>query len=155
MMIRLGVLCFVVLLVSCDPNRVYEKNYSFKDDTWHVYDTKKFNFEIKDSTQLYNLFVNIRNTTSYRYSNLYIFMNTTFPDNQMARDTIEIIVADPQGRWLGRGWGNYRVLKAPLGLNLQFGLTGKYTFEFEHAMRTQKLKHISDIGMRIEKTSNE
>lgn len=143
----------LILVVSCDRNRVFEKNYSLDNNEWHVIDTKPFKFEIADTSALYNIYLNVRNTTDYRFSNLYLFMTTVFPNDELAKDTLEIVLADNRGQWLGKGRGKYRFFRAPLAYDVRFGLTGNYVFELEQAMRKESLKNISDIGLRIEKTS--
>ena len=68
------VLMFVtVLLAACDSNKIYEENHTVDSDGWHNDDIKSFEFEIEDTISPLSLFVNVRTTTDYKYSNLYVF----------------------------------------------------------------------------------
>ena len=67
------------------------------------------------------------------------------------RDTVEIILADEHGKWQGKGAASVFTLYYPYQTNIRFPLRGIYTFDIEQAMWIKDLKHISDIGLRIEK----
>ena len=71
----------------------------------------------------------------------------------VTRDTIEFILADQTGRWLGKGWGNLKENDILLKSNLTFPLSGDYSFLVQHAMRKDTLHGISNIGLRIEKSN--
>jgi gliding motility-associated lipoprotein GldH len=80
-----------------------------------------------------------------------LFINTHFPDQRMARDTVELFLADPKGKWLGEGSGDIYFSQILFRRGVQLPVPGIYRFEFEQAMRTKVLKEIIDIGLRIEK----
>jgi len=70
------------------------------------------------------------------------------------RDTVDIILADENGNWLGRGAASVFTMKYPYRTFVRFPVRGIYTFDIEQAMRVQDLKYISDIGLRIEEAVN-
>jgi gliding motility-associated lipoprotein GldH len=109
-----------------------------------------YDVAVEDSLSLNKLFINIRNNTDYPYSNLYLFVTTEFPNGHITRDTIECILADKDGRWLGSGSGRIKDNKIMLQQGLRFPLTGTYTIHLEQAMRNESLKGIEDIGFSIE-----
>jgi len=97
------------------------------------------------------VYLNVRNGPEYPYSNIFIFMNTVFPDGQIARDTIELTLADYDGRWLGSGMGSVKFSRFLFQKNVQFKQAGTYRFILEQAMRVRELSGIHDVGLRIEK----
>jgi gliding motility-associated lipoprotein GldH len=141
----------LVMLFSCNDDRFYEQNISIKDGQWHADDIKTFEVEINDTSALYDFFINVRNTGAYPDANLFLFINTHFPDQRMARDTVELFLADPKGKWLGEGSGDIYFSQILFRRGVQLPVSGVYRFEFEQAMRTKVLKEIIDIGLRIEK----
>jgi len=155
MYIKKVLLLFLVLfvLIACDKNAILDKNKKIHNAEWHFMELKKIETEITDTISGYNLYINVRHTIDYQYSNLYVFMTTYFPNNTIARDTIEIPLANEKGAWYGQGWGKNRYLKMSLGNNISFPYIGLYTFEIEQAMRTEILNEISEIGLRIEKNN--
>jgi gliding motility-associated lipoprotein GldH len=142
---------FSILLFSCTDDRFYEVNLPVANSEWYADDVKKFEVEITDTLAKYDFFINVRNTGAYQYANLFLFINTTFPDEKVSRDTVEIILAEPSGRWLGKGSGSVYDNRVLFKRNVIFPASGVYTFELEQAMRTRVLPEIMDVGLRIEK----
>ncbi len=134
---------------SCNFSSVYNENVIVKDAKWYKDEAIRFEVMIADSLSNYNFYLNLRNTTDYRYSNLYIFMMTRFPNGNMTRDTIECVLADTKGRWLGKGWSNLKENNILLKKHLQFPLNGKYVFFIQQAMRVDTLEGIHDVGLQI------
>lgn len=142
-----------ISLSSCDPDRVFEENRNMEDYIWKADQKAVFNVNITDSITPHNLFINVRNTDNYKYSNIYLFVTTAFPGGQVARDTLECILADDQGHWLGDGLGDIWDNRIFFKKNVRFPSKGTYTITLEHAMRTEELKDIMDVGVRVEKQS--
>ena len=144
---------FVLLFgfTACDSKRVYEQNIDIPEYIWDKDNPVYVDVEIKDTVSLHNVYINISNAICYAYSNLYLFLDTKYPNNSMSRDTIECILADPSGKWLGDGsgdiWDNQILFKK----NVRFKQIGTYKFRYEQAMRMPKLPMIMDVGLRIEK----
>jgi gliding motility-associated lipoprotein GldH len=138
--------------ISCDPNLIYESNVDFKNEIWAKDSFAVFEVEIADTLSIYNVYLNNRINGQYGYSNLYLFITTELPDNSLIRDTLECILADVNGRWLGKGFGNIWSNKIPYRKYIRFPQKGKYTFYLEQAMREEELRHILNAGIRIEKT---
>ena len=79
-----------------------------------------------------------------------MFLHTTFPNGNQTHDTIELILAYPDGRWIGKGSGSMRSNQILLNNNLHFPLKGNYHFEIEQAMREPVLNGITDVGVKFE-----
>ncbi|MFK8037521.1 MAG: gliding motility lipoprotein GldH [Crocinitomicaceae bacterium] len=144
------VIIFTGLLVACDDSVVYENNQSFTNNTWVYEDAKTFSFEISDSLIPVKLSVNLRTTTNYPYSNIYMFMHSDYPNGYKDIDTLEFFLADPEGNWLGDNSGTVVENRAMLSKGL-FPSTGIYTFKLEQAMRNDSLPEVLDVGMRVER----
>jgi gliding motility-associated lipoprotein GldH len=141
------------LLSSCSFDAIFDENVRLEKAQWAQNEAIRFNVNIKDSLSVYDFYVNFRNTSDYRFQNLYVFLTTRFPNNNVTRDTIEFILADNTGKWLGKGWGNLKENDILLKSGLNFPLTGEYQFLFEHAMRTDTLQGIANFGIRIENSN--
>lgn len=142
---------FCTVLSSCGPMVIYETNQRIPGAVWNEENKLYFEIPVADTVSLYNLFINIRNTGDYKYSNLYIFMDVFQPDGRIERDTIECILADPQGKWLGKSgsgsvWENHILFNR----HTRFPKAGKYVFRFEQAMREKELEDIMDVGLAVE-----
>lgn len=134
---------------SCNTNTVFNQNIALPSEGWHKNNAVAFNVNVHDSLDSYKFSLNIRNTTDYRYCNLYVFLITEFPNGNISRDTIECILADDEGKWLGKGWGNIKENDIVLKSGLRFPLTGNYRFLVQQAMRVDTLTGINDVGLSI------
>lgn len=147
-------LCYLVpfllvfLLDSCTNGVLFDQTRNV-DNHWYKDNPVVFKVNVPDSLNNYDFYVNIRHHTTYRYSNLYLFLQTRFPNGHITRDTIQIILANKEGEWLGKGWGSIKEDQILLKQNLRFPLKGNYEFSIWQAMRADTLKGIKDIGLRI------
>ncbi|HNW75757.1 MAG TPA: gliding motility lipoprotein GldH [Bacteroidales bacterium] len=139
------------VIVSCSNDKYFERNVKIADGSWATNNKIPFSVVIQDTTTFYDFYVNLRNDVTYPYCNLILFMQTTFPDGKIARDTIECLLADFQGKWLGSGMGSVRYNRFLFQQGVKFKKPGMYCFEFEQAMRIDPLTGIRDIGIRIDK----
>lgn len=143
---------FIVLgLSSCDTNAVFDKNIAITDRTWS-YDQKPiFNVNIDDKAAKYNIYINVRHTNSYDYSNLYVLLSEK--GNKIADTTYrkEIKLAELDGRWLGVSAGSIYQMEYLAKENYSFPDTGKYIFSIEQNMRVNPLNDIVDIGLKVVK----
>jgi len=140
-----------LLLVSCDRDRVYDKFKDIKNNIWTRTEIMKFDVQIDDTVSYHRVFVNVRNSGDYKFSNLYLFMSTIYPNGKISRDTMDCLLADDKGKWLGKGLGDLKTCRYLLKKGVRFRQKGIYTFGFEQAMRVEKLEGIKSIGIRIEK----
>ena len=138
---------------SCESNRVFEENKSVAGNTWERNNKISFETNIDDTNLIYNVYINVRNASSYSYRNLYIFLVTKMPDGKISKDTLNCYLQDETGHWAGKGLGDAwenRILFKPM---VKFNQKGKFVFEYEQGMREEKLLGIMDVGLRIEKAT--
>ncbi|MBE0661615.1 MAG: gliding motility lipoprotein GldH [Bacteroidales bacterium] len=143
-------LVLAVVITSCNDNAYYEEIKPVEGELWDMRDIKEFSVNVDNSEASYRLIFTVRNTTDYAYSNLYLFFTTTYPDQEITRDTIECLLADRSGQWLGKGVGKIRESRFLIKDRMNFPDTGNYIFTLEQAMRDETLPGIADIGIRIE-----
>lgn len=139
----------LLILAGCGKGVVFDNNKSISGDVWKSDQVIRFDVPVEDTVHIFKFYLNLRHTTSYRYANIFLFIDSTFPDGKHARDTVECILADPSGKWLGKGVSNVRDNQVLLRRGLRFPQKGNYIFEFEQAMRETELKGIMDVGLRI------
>ncbi|MGZ4035298.1 MAG: gliding motility lipoprotein GldH [Bacteroidia bacterium] len=141
----------VLFFSSCDSKRIFEQNQALPESGWASSNIVKFNVDIKDPATATNFYINVRNADGYPYNNLFLFIKTTFPNGKMSNDTLECILADEKGKWIGSGIGDLYDNQIPFKKNVRFPLAGTYSFEIQQGMRTDNIPLIMDVGLRIEK----
>ncbi len=112
----------------------------------------QFDVAMNDTVGKYNIFINVRNSDNYEFNNLYLFIDITNPAKVIERDTMECILADPNGKWLGKGLGDIWDNKILFKHNVRFRKQGNYEFTITQAMRVDSLPMIMDAGVSIEKS---
>ncbi len=140
----------VLLLNSCMQETIVDLNYDV-GDAWTKDQKVSFDFEITDSIAAVDFYINIRNSTSYDYANIFLFVKTTYPNQRFSVDTVEYFLADMKGQWLGNGLGKFRNSSLLFRKNMRFPMNGLYHMEFEMAMRDAELNGIDALGIRIER----
>lgn len=143
----------MLLFSACDSNRVFEENIKIADNKWAAAKPVILQMNITDTVLPHNVYINIRNASHYPFSNIFLFMNTTFPDGKLDRDTLEIMLAGKDGKWLGEGLGDIWDNRILFKKNVSFPLKGEYRFELTQAMRLDPLPGIMDVGMRVERSN--
>jgi gliding motility-associated lipoprotein GldH len=134
-----------------DPNSVLDTNTSIENHNWSYANKIKYAVKIEDATIPYNVYVNLRVTGDYRYSNIFLLLRRSGPKLK-AVTRFEIKLANPDGQWLGQGSGNLYSYQVPVITDFKFPQKGTYQFEIEQNMRDNPLHEVSDVGLRVEKT---
>jgi gliding motility-associated lipoprotein GldH len=145
----------LLIFTSCDKARVYEKDHDFENLVWTVNETPAFEFDIKDSTQLYNIYYRIRNSNDYPYARIFVKYNLVGPSQKvMAEKLVSSFLFDQKtGVPLGSsGIGDKFDHQFPLLAKQKFSELGKYKVTFEQFMRTDTLKGLEAVGLRVEKS---
>lgn len=155
------VIAFCFLLTNCDSEAVFDQ-YKSVSSQWQKDSVVDFNFMAPDTINSYNLFVNLRNTNDYQFSNLFLIVELGYPNGKVIKDTLEYKMAAPNGELLGTGFSDikenklwYKGYKTPFN----FKEEGEYSVRIQHAMRkngdlygVENLEGITDIGFRVEST---
>lgn len=149
-MIKKAFIFSVLSLVACQSSseEVYMKPL---DGKWDAKKTQNFPFEIKDAQNQKNLLFVVRNNNEYPYSNIRFIVNLSDEKGKNKTiDTVNYLLAQPNGEWLGTGFGETKEIIFQYKLNYKFPKNGKYNLGITQAMRTNKLPGIEDIGIKIE-----
>lgn len=135
--------------VSCDSGMVYDQYEPTEQGVWKWQNAKEFRVDITDTISLNNIYLQVRHTVEYPLSNLYMFVHVKSPSGQHMTDTINMILAAPDGKWTGKGNSNIRELMLLYRKQTQFRIPGTYVFTLEQAMRQPELP-VTDLGIRVE-----
>lgn len=149
------ILAFMALLFhvrSCDSGMVYDQYMRTENGKWGWQDAMEFNVDISDTVSMHNIYLQVRHTVDYPLSNLYMFVHVKSPSGQHLKDTVNLVLAAPDGKWTGKGNGNIRELMLLYRKQSKFRIPGTYVFTLEQAMREPELP-VSDLGLRIERVN--
>ena len=139
----------IATLVSCSDKSEYVELQSV-NGSWDKNAEQKFNFNITDNQQPRNIIFVVRNNNDYPYSNIRLivdFLNVKTKAKQT--DTLNYILAEPNGAWLGKGFGDTKEILFQYKVKYKFPNAGEYSIGIKQAMRQDKLRGIEDIGVKI------
>lgn len=142
-----------LFVAGCTGHVVFQQDAEVPDGIWSRTWKPQFTFEVQDTLSLHDIYLDIRHTGDYPFSNMYIFATLQGPGGTYT-DTVECTLADPAGRWYGQGTGfifsdrfQAHVLYK---MGNRFPRSGRYVFTLEQAMRTDELKGVIDVGISVE-----
>jgi gliding motility-associated lipoprotein GldH len=141
----------LMVLTACTGDVVYREYKTFNDNAWRANEPATFEVTIHDTLSLCDISLMVRHADSYPYNNVFLFVTSSYPDGRVLRDTMEVVLANSKGEWLGSGMGDLFDFKVPVKRNVRFPRSGKYTFAFVQARRVDPLPLILDFGFEIRK----
>lgn len=146
----------LILTVSCDPGRVYDKNEDFSNRYWAVDEKPQFEFEIENADISYDLYANVRNEVSYANANIYFtyYLSDTTGKLLEKKLVSEFLFDRKTGKPFGNSvLGDIYDHRIPVLKKYVFKNPGRYIMRYEHFMRTDSLPGILSVGLRVVKSN--
>lgn len=154
---RLGIILFLVVVLSaCDSDRLYEQNINLKERYWRADEPMIFDFNIKDTSQPYTIYYNVRNSLEYPYARLFI--QYTLADSvgtQIDKKlNAQFLFDQKTGKPFGQsGIGDVFDHQFLIIEKQVFKHPGKYQLKIEQYNRQDTLRGILAVGFRLEKSA--
>ncbi|MGC4023386.1 MAG: gliding motility lipoprotein GldH [Cyclobacteriaceae bacterium] len=143
----------ILLMFSCDSNRVYETNVDFKDRAWKINEPATFEFQIADTTKKYNLLMDVRNSIDYPYARLFVNYQLKAQDSTtISKELIAVYLFDQK---TGKPFGSSSIgdiydHQFSLIKNHTFKKVGTYKMNIQQFMRMDTIPGILAVGLRVE-----
>lgn len=153
-LLKYGLFVIALTIASCNDNAVVDTNQVISGYKWSYINKVKIPVKIEDNTKSYKLFLNLRHTAEYKYSNIFVLIHQSGPGMKPETVRKEFKLAFPDGEWLGKGSGDLYSYQLLFKDNYKFPAKGTYTFQIEQNMRDNPLQDVSDVGLRVEVTGN-
>ncbi len=145
----LGCLLYVILFAGCTSDIFYQVNKPIENHSWTYAQIPTFTIPITDKSRPFDIWVNIRHTGEYNYSNLFLLVHQKGPGNRDTTYKHELPLAQQDGRWLGANAGNLYENQFLLKENYLFPDTGTYSIAIEQNMRENPLREVTDVGVQL------
>lgn len=152
----LSIFGLFLLLSSCGDEAYYDEFVKISNDGWSADSAVVFDVIATDTNTQYVVYLQLRHNTAYPYQNLYLFRSVFMGSEVIYDDKINYRLAEPNGKWLGTGFGALKTVQAPFSKStLKFTRKGTYRFKVNQGMRDTILQGIEEIGLRIIPLKNE
>jgi gliding motility-associated lipoprotein GldH len=145
--------CILGLASCAFPSGVFEKNVIIPRQQWESSFRPRIDFTIaeKDTADLYNIYVVLRHTDAYDYNNIWIKGTLLSPGDTVPRaERYDLTLATNTG-WTGSGMDDIYEHRVQVQQQTKFKKPGTYSMILEQVMREDPLKHVLNVGIRIEK----
>ncbi len=149
-MLRLIVVFILFLSVSSCQNENETILVNNVNNQWKKKTAQTFDFDVKDAQNQKNLMLLVRNNNDYPYSNLRLIASIEQNKKNISTDTLNFVLAKPNGEWIGTGFGDAKEITFQYKLNYKFPKNGKYSVKVVQAMRKDVLPGIEDLGIKIQ-----
>ena len=147
-------LCFLLLITyiisSCTTIELYEKTIVIPKNKWNSSFKPEFNFTIKDTSTLYQVFFVIRHNEKYNYNNIWVKLYSQPPGDTLHNATYELLLATNEKGWLTSGMDDIYEHRIKLTDEIRLK-SGNYKFIIENIMREDPLLNVMNVGLRVEK----
>lgn len=139
------------LLYGCTTIDLYEKTVTIPQHAWKSSFRPSFEFNIKDTTSQYRIFLVLRHNEKYSFSNIYINLYVKGPgQDSTLRIQKDLTLATNEKGWLASGMDDIYEHRIELA-EKQSLKAGAYAFTLEQIMREDPLQNVLNAGIRLEK----
>jgi gliding motility-associated lipoprotein GldH len=140
------------MLFSCNKNEVYHQIAEIENATWSYDDIKSFEYVVTDTTEIYDLILVPVHTEDFSYQNLYVNIETLFPEGTKTANIVSLNLASNVGGWEGNCSSGYCYPEILLKNKTRF-LEGKYIFNISQNSRDENLVGISKLELVVRKSN--
>ena len=147
---KLFLIIIAITFISCNKTTVFEEYKGFKNQQWNTDSLVKFKYLITDTITPHKLILKIRHSIDYEFQNLFLFIYS-----ESSKDTIELLIADNRGKWLGNGIGDIREVEIIIENKKIYKHKEHQSLTIEQAMRygsnpaIKNLKYIDAVGVTV------
>ncbi len=142
----------IFLLISCGKSSVYEQSVKFGNSGWNRFSKLKFDFEIKNSENRYDLFIEAKINDEYQEQYLPLYLKADYSNGEIRTEKYSIKIKDNYNRFLKEKKDNIRLYSECIQRGKKFPKAGIYKYEFEHGTSQLVLSGIEEINFKIVKS---
>ncbi len=138
-----------ILLWSCGKTPYYSETIPVSGEQWGIKDTLVFEIEVTDTLPVYEMLLVVDHDASYSYENIYLKIETLFPDTAPREEQLTIDLAENNGGWVGKCKGDNCQCMVVLLENFKFPSYGLYTFKINQYTREEQLAGINSLQLQV------
>lgn len=141
------------ILYACGSDAVFNKTVAISNRSWKDNFHPTFKVQITDTLSNHDFILTVRTTVDYPYANLWLYLTINGPMGKSSRFPLEIVTADPTGKWTGDKSGSL-VSFSKLFIHDKFPKKGTYTLSFEQATTQKSLPEVVDVTLDVYTVEN-
>lgn len=140
---------FVLILIGCDRKAAFDVRVSPQAGIWTYNDDLVLNFEIVDTSIIYDLTLSVEHSRDYPWENLYVEIENIFPDGDTLSRPLSLELADKRGKWQGECSGSTCEAIIDLQKSVFFPKKGSYQIRLKQHMRQDSIPGLVDLHLGL------
>lgn len=134
---------------------IYDETLLLEQGAWTTDQKLEFEFDIDNTDQLYNLFLEVEHQTGFAYQNLYCWVQSYDPAGQLVQEQMASLeLANKKGYWLGDCSAETCTRKIPFLVKTKFEATGRYKIVLQQYARVATVDAINSVRLFITQAKN-
>jgi len=134
-------------LYACNGPTIVHSDKLDLGTEWPYDKVLESSFIAQDTSALYDLALRVKHSKDYDYQNVYLNVETTFPDGNTTSNPLSLDFANKMGSWLGKCGSNDCEITFSFQDKFRFKSLGKHEFGVGQFSREENLKGISEIEL--------
>lgn len=149
---RLYVGLLSILMQACTYSHTIRDFHNIPSEGWYKRSVESFVIPVQDTLSQYNVTMDIRHNTHFRYQDLWLYVSYSTPlSDSVLCDTVKIPITNESGQWQGKGWGSLYQVSVPLKNPLIVQRGDSAFLSVRPAMKDDYLKGVTEIGVTLKK----
>ncbi len=139
----------MICFLACAEKPFFYQEEKINETSWKYEDKAVFEFEIQDTVGSYNLELELNHSSEFSFQNIYVAIETHFPDGKKTDDNISLQLMNKMGSWIGDCSSKTCTINFVLQQNTYFKQAGIYKLSLAQDGRNPVLDGIQSLGFRI------
>src|SRR5687767_3087256 len=140
-----------MLISACQQDTILSTKFNTVEGQWTATDSMSVQFVVDDTSQVYDMEMNVVHAENYGYQNLYVRIFTTFPSGEKQSSVTSLELAEKDGKWSGDCGGGTCEITLPLQQHFTFPEPGTYSWRIEPFMRIDTIEGVESIEVICKK----
>ncbi len=142
------ILIFGLFFTACQPNPIHSEKLEIDND-WLYQDQLKSKITVEDTIQKYDLALKVNHSKDFYFQNIYLNIETLFPDGNKKSEPLSLQLANRSGNWIGKC--NKQDCETVFSLqdNFRFKQLGDHEFTIGQFSREEKLVGVNEIELLL------
>lgn len=133
---------------SCGPSPIHSEKLKL-DGIWDYDENLISTITVTDTLINYDLALKMDHSSDFYFQNLYVRIETIFPDEKKISEPLSLQLATSKGQWNGKCSGESCKIVFSLQDNFKFKHQGDYQFKVGQFSRDEGLKGINEIELLL------
>jgi gliding motility-associated lipoprotein GldH len=149
--------CAFFIIVSCGETGTQMDFQKLPKEGWPLRAPVRFSIEVQDTISPQSVFITLRHTNDYPFSNIFLITTFAHPNGTVITDTLSYDLAAADGQWLGSGNGLI-THTFPYKKKVVFNTSKAYILSVYQSVRQlgsevgiPLLSGVTEVGYQIEK----